>query len=77
ERLKKTKRSKISQKPTRNGKDKTKSEDGKLNQSKAGSARYSKKRKQMKAQGPMMTSLQSLKVLLDILEVKGLKLQKD
>ncbi|GKF19421.1 hypothetical protein Tco_0068059, partial [Tanacetum coccineum] len=38
ERLKKTKRSKISQKPTRNGKDKTKSEDGKLNQSKAGSA---------------------------------------
>ncbi|GJV11463.1 retrovirus-related pol polyprotein from transposon TNT 1-94 [Tanacetum coccineum] len=34
ERLKKTKRSKISQKPTRNGEDKKKSEDGKPNQSK-------------------------------------------
>ncbi|GJY83991.1 hypothetical protein Tco_0497367 [Tanacetum coccineum] len=37
ERLKKTKRSKISQKPTRNGEDKKKSEDGKPNL-KAGSA---------------------------------------
>ncbi|GJZ49648.1 hypothetical protein Tco_0603838 [Tanacetum coccineum] len=52
----KIKRSKNSQKPTRNGEDKKKSEDGKPNQSKAGSARYSKSMKtKMKVKGPIVT----------------------
>ncbi|GKB37146.1 hypothetical protein Tco_0882088, partial [Tanacetum coccineum] len=58
-------------KPTRNGKGKTRVKNER--QSKAGSARYSKKRKPMKVKESMLTSLQSSRVHLDEMKIKGPK----
>ncbi|GKD67277.1 hypothetical protein Tco_1309385, partial [Tanacetum coccineum] len=79
ERIKKTKVSKISQKPTRNGEDKKKSEDEKPNQSKAGSARCKKRKSmklKMKVKGSIISSLQSLRDNLEVLSSKDQNCQK-
>ncbi|GKB01513.1 hypothetical protein Tco_0829557 [Tanacetum coccineum] len=77
ERIKKTKRSKNSQKPTRNERDKNKSEESAKDQSRISPTQKERKSKTpIEVKGLKVTSSQSLKGLFEVLEFKGPKLPK-
>ncbi|GKD14708.1 hypothetical protein Tco_1199115, partial [Tanacetum coccineum] len=71
ERITKTKRSKNDQKPTRNERDKKKSEETTKDQS-----RINPTQKERKSKTPIMTSVQRFKGHLEVLKIQGLNLTK-
>ncbi|GJV87197.1 hypothetical protein Tco_1531135 [Tanacetum coccineum] len=77
ERITRTKRSKNSQKPTRNERDKNKSEESAKDQSRISPTQKERKSKTpIEVKGLKVTSSQSLKGLFEVLEFKGPKLPK-
>ncbi|GJU24739.1 hypothetical protein Tco_1163360 [Tanacetum coccineum] len=77
ERIKKTKRSKNDQKPTRNESDKNKSEESAKDHSRISPTHQEmKSRAKIKSKGLKVTSSQSLKACFEVLKIQGLKLQK-